>query len=206
MARHSFPYVAAVVLLAVLPVISYGQNASQIRDEKIHWSIGTNVVDWIDFGTMNLNASVSASRYITVETDIKYNPWTFNGRIPAKATWDKKFSASAGCRFWPWYVYSGWWLGARLKYEMYSRANFLYCKKTEDGWMTEEGHAYGMGISAGYSFMVNKNFNIDVGAGLWAGPTRYTTYGCPVCGGIAGSGRKFFLLPDNVMVSFVYVF
>jgi hypothetical protein len=34
----------------------------------------------------------------------------------------------------------------------------------------------------------------------------YRRYSCPVCGVTVGAGRKYFLLPDDFMISLAYVF
>ena len=44
------------------------------------------------------------------------------------------------------------------------------------------------------------------GIGVWGGMTRYTTYACPTCGTVTDNGKKVFILPDDVMVSLIYIF
>ena len=70
----------------------------------------------------------------------------------------------------------------------------------------EEGDRVGAGIYAGYTHMLTKHINVEFGAGLWTGMSVYHRYSCPVCGVTVGAGRKFFLLPDDLMISFAYVF
>ena len=54
--------------------------------------------------------------------------------------------------------------------------------------------------------MISTHFNMEFGLGLWAGMDIFRTYSCPECGMTVDSGRRAFLLPDDLMVSLVYVF
>jgi hypothetical protein len=42
--------------------------------------------------------------------------------------------------------------------------------------------------------------------GFWAGADKYRRYSCPECGITVDEGDRGFILPDDVMVSLVYVF
>lgn len=199
-----------------------GKSGRKQKGEKkfpfVHCSLGTNIVDYADYGTLNGEISLSVSRHVSIHAGAKYNNWEI-GR-DEKANWDKRRQFSAGVRFWPWYIYSGWWFGIKGQYEEYSRANFInaifnpVCKKQYDkygnltGYKTSQGDEYGVGLSAGYTLMLHKNLNMDFGIGIWGGLDKRTVFACPKCGKIDAehSGNKFFLLPNDVQVSFVYVF
>ena len=71
---------------------------------------------------------------------------------------------------------------------------------------TEEGDGYGIGFSAGYSYMLHPNLNLEFGVGLWTGVKKYTAYDCPSCGVTTGSGTKSFIMPNELLLSLVYVF
>lgn len=71
---------------------------------------------------------------------------------------------------------------------------------------TEEGDRFGAGLYAGYTHMLSSHFNLEFGLGLWGGMASYRQYSCPVCGLTTDSGTKAFILPDDVMISLVYVF
>ena len=47
---------------------------------------------------------------------------------------------------------------------------------------------------------------MEFGLGLWAGLDVYECYSCPVCGITLESGKTSFILPDDIMISFAYVF
>ena len=70
----------------------------------------------------------------------------------------------------------------------------------------EEGDRFGAGIYTGYTHMLSRHFNVEFGVGMWSGIASYRRYSCPVCGETVGAGIKCFLLPDDFMISFAYVF
>jgi hypothetical protein len=71
---------------------------------------------------------------------------------------------------------------------------------------TEEGDRGGMGLYAGYTHMLSKHFNIEFGIGFWGGLDVYRRYSCPVCGLLMSTGKRLFVLPDDLMISIAYVF
>ena len=71
---------------------------------------------------------------------------------------------------------------------------------------TSEGDRIGGGLTGGYTYMLSPRFNLEVGAGVWAGYERYTTYACPECGRIVGRGDRPFVLPKEILLGLVYVF
>lgn len=168
------------------------------------WSVGTNILDWMYLGTMNAEASVAVQRHLTVNAEVLYNPWTFNKADPSVMLSQKQATAQLGLRYWPWSVYSGWWIGGGIQYEAYNMSSIFTRKK--NGNRTEEGDAFGAGLKAGYTLMLHKHLNVEFSAGLWGGVSLYTTYSCPKCGRIVDSGTKGFVMPNDLAVSLVWIF
>ena len=71
---------------------------------------------------------------------------------------------------------------------------------------TEEGDRVGIGLCAGYTHMINPHWNIEFGLGGWTGTDWFRRYSCQECGGIQMSGKRWFILPDDILVALVYVF
>ena len=164
------------------------------------YAISTNLVDCAFLGTMNLDASASVARHFTVTAGIKYNPWEFHTTDPDMTVRNQMTSFSAGLRYWPWYVYSGWWVSMKGQYKEYSLTGI---------WRPalEEAKAVGCIVSAGYSLMIGSHFNVEFGIGGWAGRlTEYTLYCCPNCMDIRDSGPRGFVRPDDIYLSVSYVF
>ena len=162
-----------------------------------NFAVSTNVVDYAEFGTMNLEASCGIARRLSVSAGIKYNPFSFGEGRNEKT--DRQRTLEAGARFWPWHVFSGWWLGGKLKYQEFNRGGFV-------SQQTTEGDRYGGGLSGGYTFMLNPHLNLDIGLGVWTGLEKYTVYQCVRCGRTLDSGERIFVLPNDIQLSIAYIF
>lgn len=112
---------------------------------------------------------------------------------------NKQQAYALGARFWFWHIYSGWWIAAKMQYQEYNSGGMFSVK-------TEEGDRFGAGITAGYTYMIHPKLNMEFGFGLWAGMKKYVVYNCPKCGITIGSGRKGFLLPNDIIIGISYVF
>ena len=148
-------------------------------------SVATNMLDYADYGTLNVEGDLAVSRQWTLTANAKYNPFLYKEDTPEPLSARQRLYA-AGVRFWPWHVF-------------YNRGGIRSAG-------TDEGDRYGAGLSAGFSYMLHPHLNVSVGAGVWGGYQRYTTYSCPVCGVTEGSGEKTFILPNDLSLSLSYVF
>ena len=182
-------YFLFFLILAAKPQTVEAQNVA----------ISTNAVDWLNFGTANIGVGVDVSRHFSVEAGARYNPWSFIRKSSGLAVMNRQTTAFVGVRFWPWYIFSGWWIAGKAKYEEYNRGG-IFSRRTE------EGDGFGVGFSAGYSYMLLPSLNLDFGIGFWTGVRKYTVYDCPSCGVTVESGTKGFILPNELLVSLVYVF
>ena len=187
---RKIPY---ITVLAVLLLAATSPSFAQ------RFSVGTNVADWLSLGTMNASASAAVARHVTLNAEARVNPWTFNTNDAETQLQNRHQTYAIGARWWPWYVYSGWWLGAAAQYQEYNRGGIF-------SRSTEEGDAFGAVVSGGYTLMLHESLNLDLGAAAWAGQTAYTVYDCPRCGRISDSGKKVFVLPSEVYISLVWIF
>lgn len=161
------------------------------------WGISTNAAGWAYLGTINGEVSVAVARNISINASAAYNPWTFQSdKGPYQ---DRQRSVALGFRYWPWHVYSGWWIAGKGQYQEYNRGGMY------GDIRSEEGDAFGASLSFGYTLMLNKWLNMEFGAGLWGGSTQYKLYACPQCGRVLESGKKWFVRPNEVMISLVFV-
>ena len=151
------------------------------------FSVSTNVVDYADFGTLNVEGDLAVARRWTLIAGAKYNPYLFRSETPEPLSARQRL-VSAGMRFWPWHVFSGWWLSGKVQYQEFNRGGIRSAE-------TDEGDRYGAGLSAGFSYMLHPHVNVSLGAGVWAG------YGMT-----EDSGEKTFILPNDLILSLSYVF
>ena len=162
-------------------------------------SLSTNLLDYACLGTMNADISYSVSRRWSVMAAIRYNPFTFNEGDPEEQFQMRQQSYAVGARLWPWHTMSGWWFAGKLRYQEYNYGGILSPE-------SEEGDRFGAGLYAGYTYMLTSHLNLEFGTGLWSGMSHYRTYSCPKCGRTIDKGTKYFLLPDDLMISVAYVF
>lgn len=177
--------IAGLLCSAVL----YGQDRS----------VSANIADLANLGTLNAELQYGLARRWSATGEVKYNPFSFPGGKDDMGLQNKQRSFAAGLRFWPWHIYSGWWMSGRLRYQEYNVAGIQDSRAVE-------GDRYGGGIAGGYTYMLGKNWNLDMGVGMWAGKDVYTVYSCPSCGRLVDSGKRTFVLPDDVILSLTYVF
>ena len=179
-----------VVLLSMVP--------STVKAQRV--AISTNVVDWANVATVNLEAGLSVHQHFSLLAGAKYNPWKFRTLNLGIPLYNNQTTAYAGFRYWPWYVFSGWWLGVQAQYTDYSETGL---------WRhaLDTGKAIGGGLSFGYTLMLHKNLNLEFGAGMWAGRRyEHMLYCCPDCMRVRGSDPGNFVAINDISISFMYVF
>ena len=163
------------------------------------FAVSTNAVGYLNLCTMNIEASYALSRHFSLNGEARYNPFTFHKGQSGQQFQNRQRTFSLGARYWPWYVYSGWWVSLKGRYEEYNRG----------GWKnpsTEEGDAWGGSLGVGYTLMIKDYLNLEFGAGVWGGRKTYTRYACPACGRITDQGKAWFIMPSELMASIVFVF
>ena len=182
--------------------------ASAVTAGAQTWAVAANAADMLELGTLGIEGSAAVGQHWSVHASAKVNPWSFGRRDTSNGLYsepnpdqvqDRKQVYAVGARGWPWTGYSGWWLGGKAQYQEYNRGGIL--SKT-----SEEGDAFGAALSGGYSLMLKEHINLDFGFGVWGGWTKYTTYACPSCGKVTEQGEKWFFLPNELILSLVYIF
>ena len=167
--------------------------------EARKFSISTNVLGYLYLGTINMEASYGLSQHWSLNAGAQFNPFTFRLPEKGKQMQSRQQSYELGVRLWPWHIFSGWWIAGKAKYQEYNRGGLF-------SQQTEEGDGFGIGLSAGYSYMIHPNLNLEFGIGLWSGIKKYAVYDCPSCGLTTESGTKGFIMPNELLLSLVYVF
>ena len=145
------------------------------------FNISTNLMEYANLGTLNLDVSYGVARNWSVGAGVRCNPFKFESERRG-VFFNRQQSYSVGARYWLWHINTGWWFGSKLRFQD------------------------GVGMYAGYSYMIFPHFNIEFGLGMWGGGGSYRSYSCPVCGITVGEGNKMFILPDDGMIALVYVF
>lgn len=167
---------------------------------NIRYGLSTNVLEWANFGTVNLEAGFGVTQHLSIQAGALYNPWNYTIKGTDHQMFNHQTSAFAGVRWWPWYVFSGWWFGAKAKYSYATRTGI---------WRPalEDRQSVGIGLSIGYSLMLSPRLNLELGAGIWGGTHfKYSLYDCANCMMLRESGAKGFIGIDTLSISLMYVF
>lgn len=184
------PSVLLALAISFLLIVSYEVTA---RAQK--FSVATNLADYANFGTLNLDVSYALSRNWSVMAGAKYNPFSFqDGEVL-----NKQRTFSLGARWWPWHIYSGFWVSSKAQYMEYGSGGIR-------SRQTQEGDAYGLGFGGGYSYMLGSHWNVEAGLGFWGGYRTYALYDCPRCGTTREQGGRAFIMPNDIILSIAYVF
>lgn len=178
-----------LILFLMLPLTSYGQK----------WAFSTNILDYANFLTLNGDISYSVHKNWTVCLSGRYNPFVFNSDHSIGQLQNKTVTIAAGTRYWPFFVYSGFYIGTRFRWSVFNTGGIL-------SEITYQGYAAGAGINAGYSLLLTRFMNMEFGIGAWTGWTRYSEYAAPGCGKLLGTESEWFIMPDEVRVSLLFTF
>jgi len=166
--------------------------------EAQNWAVSTNLVGYAALGTMNLDVSYALQQHWSVEAGARYNPFTFKGKDNGQFQLRQKTFA-LGARWWPWHIYSGWWLAPKVQYMEFSEGGIVSQE-------AREGDRFGAGAAGGYTLMINSHLNLEFGAAFWGGYEVSSVYSCPHCGILRETVKKSFILPDELIISLCYVF
>lgn len=162
-----------------------------------NYALSTNILGYADFGTLNLEFSYGVARHWSVGAGFRYNPFSFGGGEDLVSR--RQRSLSAGTRYWPWHIFSGWWLSAEIRYQEYNSGGLVSPE-------TSEGDRFGAGLGGGYTYMLGPHLNLDFGLGFWSGYELYTAYDCQTCGRVVDKGGKFFILPADILLALTFIF
>jgi len=179
-----------IVLLSALALSVFAGHSQEL-------SLSTNLVEYANLGTLNMGFSYGFARHWSTDAELKYNPFTYGDGDGIK--FNRQQTLSAGVRFWPWHIFSGWWLSGHARYQEYATGGVYSAESSE-------GDRFGAAIAAGYSLLLTPHLNLDFGLGVWGGYEYYTTYSCPRCGKRLDSGEKYFLLPSDLLLTLAFVF
>lgn len=128
--------------------------------DKRNWAVSINLADLADLGTGSASIQYGIARHWSLEGGFRLNPW-----MPKENLYDKVQRFSLGARWWPWYIYSGWWLQGSARVEGFKRSGIPMKA-------SGIGEAYGIGVSGGYSLILCPWLNLDFGLGGWGGRQR----------------------------------
>lgn len=161
-------------------------------------TVATNLVGYANFGTINGEIGLGISQHFSLYAQAKFNPFIYKEGSDAQFH-NKQLSLSAGCRYWFWHTWAGWFLMGQAGYSKYNTGGIL----SDESLV---GDAYGVTLGGGYALMLTKRLNIDFGLGIMGGITDYTRYSCPKCGKLEERDKRLFVAPNNILIQLSYMF
>lgn len=156
--------------------------------------------------TPDLGIEAKVAPQWTLELTGNVNFWKVNDR-----RW-KQWSIQPEARYWFCQAFSGHFLGAHLIGGQYNFGNLPFgfkflgtdFSKLRDsryqGWMG------GAGVAYGYTWILDRHWNLEAELGIGWIHTRYDKYPCAVCGTKLGSGHHNYYGPTKVAINLEYVF
>lgn len=155
------------------------------------YSLGTNIPA---LGTATINAEVSMTldRKWSLHLPVYYNPFVFRDNKKLQ-----NFTLMPGVRYWLLESYVNGFVGANAigsKYHI-TWKNSRY-----------EGQAYGMGISAGYAWLLSPRWNLEIEGGIGLVWADYTEYESEECGRQKGEYTRWMAVPGKLALSLIYLF
>lgn len=156
----------------------------QTRSEKARWALSLNLADAALFGTAGASLQWGPSRHLTVENGLRLNALSFRD----DTLYDQRQTFYTGLRWWPWHIYSGFYVRGTAQVEAARRKGIAL---VTNGAV----EAYGAGLSAGYALMLSRHLNLEAGVGCWGGRIRT----------VGATERSWFIAPDGINLSLTFV-
>lgn len=156
--------------------------------ETRRYSMSTNLLDYVRLATFNVDASCALSDHWSIIAGARYNPFVFNEGNPDKEFQYRQKSFSVGARWWMNQIWSGWWISGKLRYQKYEVGGIVSRN-------VEAGDRGGLGCYVGYTHPISSHWCLESGLGVWGGQSW-----------LNNGENVWFARPDDLMLSFVYVF
>lgn len=172
--------------------------------------------------TMNLGLELGLSKKTSLEVNVNYNPWLYDGKdVEGLGFTTKKFKhllIQPEFRYWFCERFNGHFIGIHGHWGKYNVgamalndpdfANPDFESKIWGnlGKYRYQGDFYGAGISYGYQWVLSKHWNIEGNIGVGYARIKYDKYECQKCGSILESGHYNYFGPTKAAISLIYLF
>lgn len=188
-----------MLLLAVM-TCSY-QTA---RSQEV--GIKTNIL-YDATATLNLGLEVKVAPRWSVDLSGNLNAWTFNNG----KRW-KHWMLQPEARYWLCDATAGHFFAVHALTGQFNFGhigfahNFIGIPLSKLKDHRYQGWTVGAGLGYGYSWILNRHWNIEAEIGLGYIYADYDVFECAGCGRKTGDGKKGFFTPTKAAVNIVYVF
>lgn len=158
--------------------------------------------------TMNLGFEFGLSAKWTLDISGNYNPWTFSNN----QKW-KHWLVQPEARYWLCDRFNGHFFGFHLHAGEYNVNNFnphikifnSDLKKIRDNRF--QGWFLGAGVAYGYTWALNKHWNVEAEIGIGYAFTQFDKFECGKCGEkLENNKTHHYFGPTKAAINLVYVF
>ena len=155
------------------------------------YSLSTNIPASVS-SNINLEFSMTLNRKWSAHLPVYYNPFVFSDNKKLQ-----NFILMPGVRYWVLESYINGFFGINA---IGSKYHFTWQDRRY------EGQAYGAGISTGYAWMLSRRWNLEVEAGIGLIWADYRLYPCEKCGQKIRDEHRWYVVPNKLALSMVYLF
>lgn len=154
----------------------------------------------------NLGIEVGLKPHWSLDVTGELNLWTIDGH-----KW-KHWLVQPEARYWFCEYFAKHFIGIHAIGGRYNfgnienSINFLGSDLSQLSHNRYQGWGIGGGIAYGYSFLLHRNWNLELEIGVGAIYTKYDEYQCRDCGKKVGSDDHLYLGPTKAAINLVYVF
>ena len=188
-----------IILLFVL-LFSYNAKAQKIAGK-------TNIIYDVS-ATVNVGLEVGLSDKWTLDMSGSFNGWSTSG----EKKW-KHWMMQPEARYWLCDKFSGHFFGFHLHGGQYNIGGvntglkFLGTDFSQLKNYRYQGWFVGTGIGYGYSWILDRHWNLEAEIGLGYSYTRYDKFECAGCGEKVEKGRTHhYVGPTKAALNLIYVF
>lgn len=188
-----------IVLLLAMMMASY----AKAQDVAVKTNLPVDAT-----ATVNAGIELGLSSRWTLDLSGSFNAWNVSGN----STW-KHWMVQPEARYWLCDRFSGHFFGLHLHGGQYNLGNlnngikFLGTDFSKLSDSRYQGWFVGAGIGYGYSWILNRRWNLEAEIGLGYSYTRYDRFECAGCGEKVEEDRTHhYVGPTKAALNLIYVF
>ena len=189
--------------LCIIAVLLMG-SLQPARSQEI--AIKTNFL-YDATATVNAGVEIGLAPKWTLDLSGNLNAWSKNEHTK----W-KHWMVQPEARYWFCDRFSRHFIGAHLIGGAFNFGNinnnlsFLGSNFSMLSDKRYQGYAFGCGVAYGFAFVLSKQLNLELEAGVGYVYLDYETYECDGCGRWVADNRHHYVGPTKAAVNLVYVF
>lgn len=152
--------------------------------------------------TVNIGFEVGLAPRWTLDVPFNVNPWKFGNDMRLR-----HWGVQPEVRYWTCRRFDGWFFGLHGHYAQYNVGALPDWSFVSENMQQNryEGELWGAGVSAGYSWILNRRWSMEVTMGAGYARLSQDKYPCTACGTSLGRKTKHYFGPTKVGFSLVYM-